>query len=70
VTSDGQRFIVDDTTAPDRIVVIKIRIRQMTGIPENRQRLMFRRFELAEYFTLADYGVRYGDTIYAGTAAA
>jgi hypothetical protein len=69
VTNDGQRFIVDDITAPDRIVVIKIRIRQMTGIPENRQRLMFRGFQLAEYFTLADYGVRDGDTIYLATTA-
>ena len=64
VTNDGQRFIVDDITAPDRIVVIKIRIEQQTGIPMNQQRLIFRELELDEDLTLADYNVQNGATIY------
>ena len=63
-TYDGQQIVVDDITAPDRIVVIKIRIEQQTGIPRNQQRLIFRELELDEDLTLADYNVQNGATIY------
>ena len=63
-TYDGQQIVVDDITAPDLIVVIKIRIEQQTGIPRNQQRLIFRELELDEDLTLADYNVQNGATIY------
>ena len=63
-THDGQTITVGDIMAPDTIAVIKIRIQEQAGIPTNQQILIFAQLDLQDEYSLADYNIQNGATIF------
>lgn len=64
VTALNDKIITTEVEGEDSIYSLKVKVFNATGVPPDRQRLIFARKQLEDGRTLADYDVLNGSTIY------